>query len=142
MVYNCFKKSSETNQQGLTMKKQKIIFVYNANSGLFSALKDTLHKTVSPNTYQCNLCAITHGAFNVKDEWKKFIENLEIKTEFLHKDEFFKKFGGRGDDFPNAYLLKNKRLKFLISSKEINSAKSISDLKKLIAKKLNKLKSK
>ena len=73
-------------------KNKKIIFVYNAKSGLFNSLKDTVHKTLSPNTYECNLCQVTFGAFNMKDEWKEFIENLKIKSEFLHKNEFIKKY--------------------------------------------------
>jgi len=62
---------------------KKIIFVYNANSGFFSSLKDTIHKTISPDTYQCNLCQVTFGAFNMKDEWKEFIEKLPYEIDFF-----------------------------------------------------------
>ena len=117
-------------------KIDKIVFVYNANSGLFSSLKDTVHKTVSPETYECNLCQITFGAFNMKDEWKEFIETLSYKTEFLHKDEFDKKYGKTKYAFPNAFIIKEGNLKLLITKEEINSAKSIKDLKGLVNKKI------
>jgi hypothetical protein len=39
----------------------KLLFVYNADSGLAAALFDSAHKLLSPQTYACNLCALTHG---------------------------------------------------------------------------------
>ena len=58
------------------MEKQKIeklIFIYNANSGKHNALLDTMHKIVSPNTYNCNLCDITFGLFTENKTWRKLI---------------------------------------------------------------------
>ena len=51
----------------------RLLFVYNADSGLFNTLTDIAHKMLSPKTYTCNLCAITHGLFSEKEEWKEFI---------------------------------------------------------------------
>jgi len=123
----------------LIIKMKKIIFVYNANSGLFSSLKDTIHKTFSPKTYQCNLCQITFGAFNMKEDWKEFIQKLPYEIEFLHKDEFNKKYGKTKCDFPNAFTIKNGKLELLINNKEINSAKSIEELKTLVQQKIKSL---
>ena len=47
-----------------------LIFVYNADSGLFNTLTDIAHKTFAPETYSCNLCAITFGTFGMRTEWK------------------------------------------------------------------------
>lgn len=66
----------------------KIIFVYNANGGKLNGLMDSAHKLVSPSTYSCELCAITHGFFGAKEEWKTFLNDLEIPVEFYHKDEW------------------------------------------------------
>lgn len=118
---------------------EKIIFVYNANSGFFSSLKDTIHKTVSPKTYQCNLCQITFGAFDMKEDWKEFIQKLPYEIEFLHKNEFIKKYRIIEHDFPNAFTIKNGKPDLLISNKEINSAKSIKDLKNLVNKKIKSM---
>ncbi len=68
--------------------KEQVIFVYNANSDLFSTVTDFAHKILSPSTYQCQLCALTYGNFSKKQEWKYFVESLSIQTVFLHKDEF------------------------------------------------------
>ena len=41
------------------MTTRTLIFIYNANGGIFSAMADAAHKLVSPETYPCSLCAIT-----------------------------------------------------------------------------------
>ena len=65
----------------------RLIFVYNADSGLGNAMLDSMHKIVSPQTYDCQLCALTFGVFTEKEQWKNFRETSEISMEFLHKDE-------------------------------------------------------
>ena len=89
--------------------------------------------------FQCNLCQITFGAFNMKDEWKEFIKKLPYEIEFLHKDEFAKKYGNKNNKFPNAYVQKENNLSLLISSKEMNSVKNIEDLKSLVQQKIKTL---
>jgi hypothetical protein len=37
----------------------KLVFVYNADSGLFDAMTDTIRKVVAPMTQNCNPCALT-----------------------------------------------------------------------------------
>ena len=69
----------------------KIIFVYNADSGIINTVKDYFHKIVKPSTYQCNLCSLTFDNLGMKKGWKTFVDDLEPEIEFLHKDEFFKK---------------------------------------------------
>ncbi|MDT8346225.1 MAG: GTPase [Flavobacteriaceae bacterium] len=66
----------------------KYIFVYNANSGTLSLWKDILHKIVSPSTYPCSLCAMTHDTFEAKAAWKKFLSTFKYPIEFLHKDQW------------------------------------------------------
>jgi hypothetical protein len=48
----------------------KLIFVYNADSGILNAIKDLIHKNVSPETYPCSLCAVTYDNLGMKREWK------------------------------------------------------------------------
>ena len=117
---------------------KKIVFVYNANSGFFSSIKDTVHKTVSPKTYQCNLCQVTFGVFSMKDEWREFVGKLSYEVEFLHKDEFIKKYRIIEYEFPNAFVV-NGKPELLIGSGEINSAKSIEDLKTLVQQRIKSL---
>ncbi|MFX1356077.1 MAG: hypothetical protein ACFFA8_02225 [Promethearchaeota archaeon] len=128
--------------------EKKLIFVYNADSGgVFTGLKDTLHKTFRKSTYQCNLCAVTFGAFRMKKEWKKFVNDLDVPVEFkkkgkfqfefLHKDEFDEKYKVKNAKFPSAYYLDNNKMEIFISQDEMNAVRSIDELKELVNKKID-----
>jgi hypothetical protein len=71
---------------------RKLIFVYNADSGVVNNWLDIAHKIVSPASYECDLCSLTHGKFSEKRIWKKFRDSNLIEMEFHHKDEFLKKY--------------------------------------------------
>jgi len=113
------------------MNKQ-LIFVYNADSGMFNTLTDIAHKVFSPQTYECNLCAISHSYLNERSEWKDFIQDLGAECEFLHRDEFLKKYNSEIEQFPVIFELINDELKLRLSAEDINSCKSMDDLKKAI----------
>ncbi|MFX0141818.1 MAG: hypothetical protein ACFFDN_49735 [Candidatus Hodarchaeota archaeon] len=128
---------------------KKLIFVYNADSGgFFTGLKDTLHKTFRKSTYQCNLCAVTFGAFGMKKDWKNFVNDLNVPVEFkkkdkftfefLHKDEFNDKYKIADAKFPSAYLLDKLGFDLFISQDEMNAVKSIDELKELVNQKIKK----
>ena len=110
---------------------QHIIFVYNADSGLFNTLTDFAHKMISPKTYACNLCAITHP-IRISDDWKAFVENLDKKVEFLHRDEFRSQYGNLDTALPAVFECQHGNVKMLITAEEINSCNSITDLKTLV----------
>ncbi|WP_135610308.1 hypothetical protein [Methanococcoides sp. AM1] len=118
------------------MSKVSIVFVYNADSGLFNEMKDYVHKMVSPSSYGCNLCAITYGNAGMKSEWRSFVDDLPIPVVFLHKDEFDKEYNYPGASFPCVYLEKDHRLDLLITPDEINGCNDIGDLKALVNDKL------
>lgn len=108
----------------------KITFVYNANSGKVNAWLDIGHKLISPNTYSCNLCSITHGLFSEREEWKKYREESDLEMEFLHKDEFEKAYTG-SKTFTYPIILKSEddgEYEVLITTDKINKIKRIEDL--------------
>jgi hypothetical protein len=70
----------------------ELLFVYNADAGLVNGLLDTLHKTFSPATYACSLCAVTYGATSMRPEWRAFLRQLPADVSFLHRDELQKQF--------------------------------------------------
>ena len=70
----------------------KVIFVYNAESGAANSILDIGHKILKPDTYSCNLCQLTFGTFTENSEWKKLRKSSNHEMEFLHKDEFEKKY--------------------------------------------------
>jgi len=121
--------------------EQELILVYNADSGVFDIIKDALHKTFFPSTYQCNLCALTYGTFGMKSEWKEFIDKLEIPYEFLHRDEFYQQLELHPDhlkdiEFPAIFLNRDGQISLLIDHKEINNLKTLKELMTLISSKL------
>jgi len=75
----------------------QLVFVYNARSGMAAALFDSAHKLVSPQTYQCQLCALTYGLARPKREWVRFLKQLSPPPQFLHRDEFLARHPGMLD---------------------------------------------
>lgn len=116
--------------------KARLIFVYNADSGLFNTLSDIGHKIFSPQTYECNLCAITHGYFSMQQEWKTFIESLDIDLEFLHRDELQARYQRDNIALPSILLKRENQLDILINRDEINRCQQIPELKALIRDRL------
>jgi len=105
----------------------KLIFVYNANSGKLSAALDIAHKIISPSTYQCNLCSLTHGTFTERDVWKKFREESDTELVFYHKDEFENEFK-KGFTYPIVLKEENGELAEYISTDKINAISDVEDL--------------
>jgi len=118
------------------MSKTKLVFVYNADSGLFNTVTDIAHKLLSPKTYECNLCSITHGIFSVRETWVKFLQELDAECEFLHKDEFVKVNPDLGEPFPAIFKMQNNQPELWIDASSINKLSSVDDLRQAIIDKL------
>ncbi|GAM09879.1 hypothetical protein OR1_02161 [Geobacter sp. OR-1] len=116
--------------------KPYLVFVYNADTGVFNTLTDIAHKIFSPETYSCNLCAITYGNFSIRAEWKEFLESLDAEFEFLHRDELEPRYGVSGVPLPAVFVKKGEAVDIWINSEEINRCGSIEDLKALITARL------
>ena len=118
------------------MDKPVLVFVYNADSGLVNTLLDIGHKIVSPQTYSCNLCAITHSTFKMRDEWKQFVEQLGCPVEFLHRDELKNKYGLEGIPLPVIFRKTDAGLREFIGCEEINRCHSLAELERLVRERL------
>ncbi|MGH1365894.1 MAG: hypothetical protein ACRBF0_20210 [Calditrichia bacterium] len=116
--------------------KPQLVFVYNADSGLFNTMADIAHKLISPQTYSCNLCALTHTAFGMKDDWRDFLETLNAELEFLHRDEFVKAGGSDSADLPAIFLRKEITFDVWMSAAEINKLEDLESLKSGIHQRL------
>ena len=84
-------------------KNSGLVFVYNADRGYFNLMADISHKMLFPATYPCNLCALTHGAFSMRKEWREFLAKIKPPLTFMHRDEFRKEFKLE-DDLPAIYI--------------------------------------
>ena len=107
--------------------KSELVFIYNAKSGIINSLIDFTHKVISPDTYECNLCAITYGTFAKKDIWEDYIESLPISSIFTYKDKILDK---KLDNviLPAVFQKKNDRFIQLISSVELNKLNNLQGL--------------
>ena len=83
----------------------EILFAYNADSGLFNTMADIGHKIFSPETYECALCALTHGYFKERTQWREFVEGLDCECQFLHRDEFVRRFPDISTALPAVFRL-------------------------------------
>ena len=109
-----------------------LVFVYNADSGLFNALSDISHKIFSPQTYQCNLCALTHSTFGMRKSWKQFLETLDKSFEFLHADELKKQYGMSNVSLPAIFVKEDKSLRLWVNATEIEECRTMDELKQLV----------
>jgi hypothetical protein len=111
------------------MIPRTLIFVYNANGGVFSALADAAHKLVSPATYPCSLCAITYGAVSMRGEWKTYLKRLGHETRFYHRDDFARDWPGEAVTLP-AILEQTEggTLSTLMSKEDLDAVQSVAQL--------------
>jgi hypothetical protein len=65
-----------------------LVIVYNADEGLGAALFDAAHKLIRPDTYPCDLCAITYGVVNMKGAWRDWLKAQPFAAEFHHRQDF------------------------------------------------------
>ena len=105
----------------------KLLFVYNAKTGFFNKSADWLHKAISPSTYACSLCSLSHTNFKEKEDWTNELGKLNEEIEFYYKDEFIKKYNLTNLEFPLVGTFINEGFKILLSSSEINQQENIKD---------------
>ncbi|MEO0527344.1 MAG: GTPase [Bacteroidota bacterium] len=115
----------------------KLLFIYNANSGLRNTLLDGAHKILSPSTYACSLCDLTYGALTEKKVWKQFRTANKMQMEFLHKDEFSRQYAskfGYKFTFPIILIATPNALEVFVTPEEINALEKAEDLIAVIQK--------
>ncbi len=116
----------------------KLIFVYNAKAGLLAGIMDSIHKTVSPGTYPCDLCAITYGMTSMKPEWRRWLKRLTIPTLFFHLDDFRKAWPDAHFSLPAVLAERGGKLEALVSPSEFKTIREVSELIVLLEKKLER----
>ena len=109
----------------------RLIFVYNANAGLMAGILDSVHKTVSPETYPCSLCAISYGAFAVKPRWREWLKTLPMPMHFYHRPDFHLAFpSAHSMALPLVALDRDGHLELLLDAEQLDA---LEDLEGLIA---------
>jgi hypothetical protein len=119
----------------------KLVFVYNADSGFFNLLADMAHKIVSPETYNCQLCMLTHGNLGMREQWKEYLESIDAGLEFLHRDEFLKNYGQHTAALPALFLARGGVAELFMSEADINQCETLAALMAQLDKRLAELES-
>ena len=65
----------------------RILLVYNADSGRLNALFDSALKALGAGA--CTLCDLTHGLAGERPEWRALKCGLGLPVEGLHRDELW-----------------------------------------------------
>ena len=112
-----------------------LIFVYNAKSGRMNLMLDIAHKVISPGTYDCQLCSLTHGTFQEKKAWIEFCSNLDQEMIFLHKDEFEERYETTST-YPVIYRDVEGTLEEFMAAYEINEIKGLGVLMERVKERL------
>jgi len=107
---------------------RSLLFVYNAKSDYWSKKIDFAHKIISPSTYNCDLCALTHGNFGETEIWKKFRETSGYEMKFIYKDEFQKLYPKTEADFPIVFKNEDNNLSVFIDKNTFSTIKTIEEL--------------
>lgn len=111
---------------------ETLVFVYNAKSGAVNTIIDIGHKLLSPKTYPCSLCAITHNNFSENEAWKKFRETSSLNMEFHHIDEFEKLYPNENFSYPIILKKEDHTLLEIVSTETINKTETLKALISLL----------
>jgi hypothetical protein len=107
----------------------RLVFVYNAKAGFLNGMMDSLHKTVSPDTYECGLCAITHGFFAMDKGWRAYLKSLPYEADFYHKADFGARFPDRKREaLPLIGLDRDGLLSVLLGPQAIKACPDVNSL--------------
>jgi hypothetical protein len=119
---------------------EKLIFIYNAYSGTHHGVLDALHKLIKPNSYACNLCKVTYGVFSENSRWKKYRQASEVEMEFLHINEFQKRYASKFSykyTFPIVLWEDEGEMGIFVPTDELERTQNVEDLIRLVEERLS-----
>lgn len=112
---------------------KRLVFVYNADAGLFNLASDIAHKIFSPSTYSCQLCNLAYGYFSVRDEWSAFLASAPFESRFLHRDEFRTAYPNmKSVPLPAVFVEQDEKLELCLDSESIKRCEDLAELQSLI----------
>ena len=119
----------------MSTERNHLLFVYNADGGLFNTMTDIAHKIFSPETYACQLCALTHGYLHERRAWREFIETLPCPCMFLHRDELQQRYPQLETvPLPAIFLVTADNPEVAGTSEEIGRCPDLAALQQLVAR--------
>lgn len=115
----------------------RLVFVYNAKAGLLAGALDSIHKTLSPGTYACDLCALTYGALTMRPSWRLWLQSIPMEADFYHRPDFRVAFPDFADEpLPLVAILSNDRISILLNRDALAELASLDELVAVLQSKL------
>ncbi len=74
-----------TNSPVAGRRIERLLFVYNADSGVLNSVIDSAKKILAING--CPLCSLTHSLSGEKSDWRTCKESLGMPVEYVHRNE-------------------------------------------------------
>lgn len=115
---------------------RQLLLVYNADTDFNSRIVDFATKILKPSAYPCSLCMLTFGWFSMYRTWKHYLAERPEEVVELHRDEFNKQFGTRGD-LPAIFLNALGELTTVLNADEINQITALKELMERLDKRLD-----
>ncbi len=120
-----------------SVRADRIILVYNEDSGLFNAVSGWAHKAFQPGSFQCALCRATFGLTGMLVPWRTFLERLPCQRRFLHRDQFRASYPALAETALPAILIEEAgHCETLIGADEIRSVGGVAGLISLMQARL------
>ena len=110
------------------MRPARLLIVYNAEAGIAAGIKDSLHKLLSPDTYPCSLCALTHGTMRMDAQWKAFLARVPFDVRVYHRPDFHKRYPNETADLPLVALDQGRELVTLLDRAELAAIRDVGTL--------------
>ncbi len=116
---------------------KRLVIVYNANAGLLAGALDSIHKTLSPATYPCDLCALTYGALSMRPSWRQWLQSIPIETDFYHRPDFRLAFPDFANEpLPLVGIVSNGDLSVVLDRDALAQLRSLDQLMAVLQSKL------
>jgi hypothetical protein len=72
----------------------------------------------------------------MRGEWKRFVDGLDVRPEFLHADELKTRYGVSGVPLPAVFIRDAGNMEVLAGAEAINACGTLDELKRLILSRL------
>ncbi len=108
----------------------ELLFVYNAKAGIVAGMMDSVHKAVSPDTYECALCAVTHGYLTMQREFRNWLKSMPYSVKFHYRADFRAIYPEAADIALPVVLMKSGdgTLRHILSAAQLKQLKRSDDL--------------
>ena len=112
---------------------KKLIFVYNGDSGVINSIMHLMHKTFSPSTYECRLCALVYDSISMNKDWMAFVNTLGVEVEYHHRDTFLKTYKHRYQDYPVVLMQEAGKFETVLDAPAFAGIETLKDLMQIVS---------